>query len=56
MGTKQLAEDIGFVEQLGYPSGPLFLGAGKMIICTTVLTTWRQCQLSEARSDVINYV
>jgi hypothetical protein len=42
MGAKKLAKAVGFTEQLGYPSGSLFFGVGKMLICTASLTTWRR--------------
>jgi hypothetical protein len=34
MGTKQLAEAIGFAEKPGYPSGSTIFGAGQTIIYT----------------------
>ena len=38
MGVKQLVEVVGFVEQLGYPSGSTIFGATKMITYTTART------------------
>jgi hypothetical protein len=41
MGAKQLAEAIGFTEQLGYPLGSTTFGAGQTIIYTASQTIWK---------------
>jgi hypothetical protein len=42
MGAKELAEVIGYAEQLGYPSGPQSSGEGRTTIYIAAQTIWRR--------------
>jgi hypothetical protein len=48
MGAKQLAEAIGFVEQLGYPSGAMIFGGG--------LDDYLYCYLDSMEAEACHYM